>query len=58
MIATCLSGISGQPCKTCRITAWIRTRENVYLNYRGWDIRNLSALELLDSLRQQLAATE
>lgn len=35
-----------------------KDRENVYLNYRGWDIRNLSALELLDSLRQQLAAAE
>ena len=35
-----------------------KDRENVYLNYRGWDIRNLAALDLLDSLRQQLAAAE
>ena len=35
-----------------------KDRENVYLNYQGWDIRNLSALELLDSLRQQLTADE
>jgi hypothetical protein len=31
-----------------------KDREDVYLNYQGWDTRNLSALELLDSLRQQL----
>ena len=31
-----------------------KDRENVYLDYRAWDIRNLSALELLDSLRQAL----
>jgi len=35
-----------------------KDRENVYLNYQGWDIRNLSALELLDSLRQQLTHAE
>lgn len=30
------------------------SRQDAYLNHRGWDIRNRSALELLDSLRQQL----
>jgi hypothetical protein len=35
-----------------------KDRENVYLNYRGWDTRNLSALELLDSLHRQLMAAE
>lgn len=29
-------------------------RENVYLNHRGWDVRNQSALELLHALRLQL----
>ncbi len=29
-------------------------REDVYLNDQGWAVRNLSALELLDSLRGQL----
>jgi hypothetical protein len=29
-------------------------RENVYLNHQGWDVRNQSALELLDHLRQNL----
>lgn len=33
-------------------------REDVYLNYRGWAVRNISALELLDSLRQQLEMTD
>lgn len=31
-----------------------KDRQNVYLNYRGWDIRNISGLELLDTLRRQL----
>jgi hypothetical protein len=35
-----------------------KDRENVYLNYLGWDARNLSALELLDSLRGQLTAVK
>lgn len=35
-----------------------KDRENVYLNYLGWDARNLSALELLDSLRRQFMAVE
>ncbi len=35
-----------------------KDRENVYLNYLGWDARNLSALELLDSLHRQLMNVE
>ncbi len=35
-----------------------KDRENVYLSYQAWDTRNLSALELLDSLRQQLTHAE
>ena len=31
-----------------------KDRQNVYLNYQGWDIRNISGLELLDTLRRQL----
>ena len=31
-----------------------KEREDVYLNYKGWDVRNLSALELLDSIRREL----
>ena len=31
-----------------------KDRQNAYLNYKGWDIRNLSGLELLDTLRRQL----
>jgi hypothetical protein len=31
-----------------------KDRQNVYLNYKGWDIRNISGLELLDTLRRQL----
>ncbi len=31
-----------------------KDRENVYLNHTGWEIRNQSALELLDHLRQEL----
>ncbi len=34
------------------------SREDVYLNYRGWDVRNYSALVLLDHLRTQLADIE
>jgi hypothetical protein len=33
-------------------------RDDVYLSYKGWAVRNLSALELLDSLRQQLEITD
>jgi hypothetical protein len=33
-------------------------RDDVYLSYKGWAVRNLSALELLDSLRQQLEMTD
>lgn len=32
------------------------TREDAYLNYHGWDARNLSALQLLAHLHQQLLA--
>lgn len=32
------------------------TRKDAYLNYRGWDARNLSALQLLAHLHQQLPA--
>ncbi len=32
-------------------------RENVYLNHEGWDVRNQSALQLLDHLRRQLNTT-
>jgi hypothetical protein len=35
-----------------------KDRENVYLNYKGWDIRNQSALELLDHIRRQLQEIE
>ncbi len=31
-----------------------KDRENVYLNHSGWDVRNQSALILLDQLRRQL----
>lgn len=31
-----------------------KDRQNAYLNYQGWDVRNLSGLELLDTLRRQL----
>jgi hypothetical protein len=31
-----------------------KDRENVYLNHQGWDVRNESALYLLDQLRQEL----
>jgi hypothetical protein len=31
-----------------------KDRHNVYLNYQGWDIRNISGLELLDTVRRQL----
>ncbi len=33
-------------------------REDVYLNYKGWDIRNQSALELLDHIHRQLEEAE
>lgn len=35
-----------------------KDRESVYLNYKGWDIRNQSALELLDHIRRQLMKAE
>ncbi len=35
-----------------------KDRENVYLNYKGWDIRNQSALVLLDQIRKQLQEFE
>jgi hypothetical protein len=35
-----------------------KDREDVYLNYKGWDVRNLSALELLDTIRRQLQKVE
>jgi len=35
-----------------------KEREDVYLNYKGWDVRNLSALELLDTVRRQLEQVE
>jgi hypothetical protein len=35
-----------------------KDRENVYLNYKGWDIRNQSALALLDQIRRQLQQVE
>lgn len=35
-----------------------KDQENVYLNYKGWDVRNLSALELLDTLRRQLSGND
>jgi len=34
------------------------TREDVYLVHDGWDVRNLSALELLDHLHKQLLEIE
>lgn len=34
------------------------TREDVYLVHDGWDVRNLSALELLDHLHKQLLESE
>lgn len=34
------------------------SREDVYLVHDGWDIRNLSALELLDNLHRQLQEVE
>lgn len=34
------------------------TREDLYLKHDGWDIRNLSALELLDQLHKQLLEIE
>ncbi len=35
-----------------------KDREDVYLNNKGWDVRNLSALELLDTVRRQLEQGE
>jgi len=35
-----------------------KDREDVYLNYKGWDVRNLSALEVLDTVRRQLQEVE
>jgi len=35
-----------------------KDRENIYLNYKGWDIRNQSALELLDHIRRHLQEAE
>jgi len=35
-----------------------KDRDDVYLNYKAWDIRNQSALELLNHIRRQLQGVE
>ena len=47
-------GTFGLRSRTCKTSGLDKDRQNVYLNYQGWDIRNISGLELLDTLRRQL----